>query len=384
MLLAEEQISETLAKIIDDYTDDKSKNEFTMKDSKAKSMIVQYITDKHLDLVKDSKSSKEIMKALQDVFERKSVFTKLTLKKKSPAEAYSGETPAQRWYKKNDLFKMRVFGSQAWAAILPRQRKLEKRAQSYTMVGYTGARYRLWNYGKNEIISSRDVRFNERNTNYNEILKNTKDEDSRKIIQIQENFTESTSSDNFEECLPKTNETNSGRKINPPKYLEEYEVFTAYCLISSSECAPSTYKDAVKDKEWKEAIEKELNSHTKLNTWTEAKLPEGKTAIQTRWVFRIKEDGTEKARVVAKGFQLKEGEIPVNKIGDNISEEVIVNADFEDEHNWDIEIEDADNFTPVAESTIRNKLREWAITHGISHLATHLESSPSKSTPLAI
>ncbi|KAG5867227.1 hypothetical protein JTB14_008186 [Gonioctena quinquepunctata] len=65
------------------FVDDKSKNEFTVKDSKAKSMIVQCITDKHLDLVKDSKSSKEMNKALQDAFERKSVFTKLTLKKKS-------------------------------------------------------------------------------------------------------------------------------------------------------------------------------------------------------------------------------------------------------------------------------------------------------------
>ncbi|KAG5879823.1 hypothetical protein JTB14_007675 [Gonioctena quinquepunctata] len=152
---------------------------------------------------------------------------------RSPTEANGGETPAQRWYKKNDLSKLRVFGSQAWAVILPRQSKLEKRAQPCIMVGYTGAGYRLWNYEKNEIISSRDVRFNERNTNYNEILKNTKDEDSRKIIQIQEDLTdrineidieenklnenrqddsESTSSDNFEECLPKINETNREEK----------------------------------------------------------------------------------------------------------------------------------------------------------------------------
>ncbi|KAG5893279.1 hypothetical protein JTB14_002682 [Gonioctena quinquepunctata] len=242
---------------------------------------------------------------------------------RSPTEANGGETPAQRWYKKNDLSKLRVFGSQARAVILPRQSKLEKRAQPCIMVGYTGAGYRLWNYEKNEIISSRDVRFNERNTNYNEILKNTKDEDSRKIIHIQEDLTdrineivdieenklnenrqddsESTSSDDFEECSPKINETNRGRKINPPKYLEEYEVYTAYCLISSSKSDPLTYEDA--DKEWKEAIEKELK---KLNTWTEAELPEGETAIQTRWVFRTKEDGTKKARVVAKGFQVKE------------------------------------------------------------------------------
>ncbi|KAG5867482.1 hypothetical protein JTB14_000231 [Gonioctena quinquepunctata] len=101
----------------------------------------------------------------------------------SPTEANSGETPAQRWYNKNDLSKLRVFGIQAWAVILPRQSKQEKRAEPCIMVGYTGAGYRLWNNEKNEIISSRDVRFNERNTNYNEILKNTKDKDSRKIIQ---------------------------------------------------------------------------------------------------------------------------------------------------------------------------------------------------------
>ncbi|KAG5878090.1 hypothetical protein JTB14_017842 [Gonioctena quinquepunctata] len=76
------------------------------------------------------------------------------------------------------------------------------------------------------------------------------------------------------------------------------------------------------------------------------------------------------------------GETPVNKTGHEISEEteeVIVNADFEDEHNWDIEME-ADNPTPemgvgphleseLRESSLRHKLREWAITHGISHLA---------------
>ncbi|KAG5872606.1 hypothetical protein JTB14_002127 [Gonioctena quinquepunctata] len=82
MLLEEKQIPETLEKTMDDLTDDRSKNEFSVKDSKAKSMIMQCITDKHLDLVRDSKSSKEMMKVLQDVFERKSVFTKLTLRKK--------------------------------------------------------------------------------------------------------------------------------------------------------------------------------------------------------------------------------------------------------------------------------------------------------------
>ncbi|KAG5877347.1 hypothetical protein JTB14_005147 [Gonioctena quinquepunctata] len=116
-------------------------------------------------------------------------------------------------------------------------------------------------------------RINETEMEENELNENRQDD------------SESTSPDNFEECLPKANETNRERKINPPKYLEEYEIYSAYCLISSSQSNLSTYEDAVKDKERKEASEKELNTHKKFNTWTEVELPEEKTAIHTKWVF---------------------------------------------------------------------------------------------------
>lgn len=53
-------------------------------------------------------------------------------------------------------------------------------------------------------------------------------------------------------------------------------------------------------------MEKDLNSHEKLKTWEEAELPYDKKAIQTKWVFRTKEDDTKKARLGAKGFQIKE------------------------------------------------------------------------------
>lgn len=100
--------------------------------------------------------------------------------------------------------------------------------------------------------------------------------------------------------------TRRGRKVNVPRHLTEYEVYTAYCLISTSEEDPVDYNQAIKQQEWKQAIEKELNSHKLINTWTEAELPKGKRAIQTKWVFKTKEDGTKKARLVAKGFQIKE------------------------------------------------------------------------------
>lgn len=68
---------------------------------------------------------------------------------------------------------------------------------------------------------------------------------------------------------------------------------------------PKTFSEASKCPEWREAISKELNSHENLGTWSPATLPEGAKAIETRWVFKIEDDGTKKARLVAKGFQLQ-------------------------------------------------------------------------------
>lgn len=87
--------------------------------------------------------------------------------------------------------------------------------------------------------------------------------------------------------------------------MTEYEVYTAYCLIAN-ENDPHNFKEAIKEEQWSNAIQKEIESHKKLQTWTETVLPQGKKAIETKWVFRTKEDGTKKARIVAKGFQIKE------------------------------------------------------------------------------
>lgn len=81
-ILEERQLSSALINTEADFTADRDKNDFKLKDAKVKSIIVQCLTDKYLDLVKDSKTAKDMMKALQDVFERKSVFTKLTLKRR--------------------------------------------------------------------------------------------------------------------------------------------------------------------------------------------------------------------------------------------------------------------------------------------------------------
>jgi len=100
-------------------------------------------------------------------------------------------------------------------------------------------------------------------------------------------------------------ELNHKRIIRKPKYLSEYEIYNAFCLMMSHE-EPETFCKAIQDKSWNEAIQNELKSHQELETWTETELPEGITPIETKWVFRIKENGTKKVRLVAKGFQIQE------------------------------------------------------------------------------
>ena len=72
----------TLEKYVNDFTEEKEITEFKIRDAKSKSIIVQCVSDKHLDIIKDAKKASEILKSLEDIFQRKSVFTKLTLKKR--------------------------------------------------------------------------------------------------------------------------------------------------------------------------------------------------------------------------------------------------------------------------------------------------------------
>ncbi|KAK9873283.1 hypothetical protein WA026_021772 [Henosepilachna vigintioctopunctata] len=83
LLLEERQVLVALEKDLAATSTEQERSQFLMIGAKAKSIIVQCATDKHLDIIKDSTTDKNMIKSLGDVFERESVFTKLTLKKKS-------------------------------------------------------------------------------------------------------------------------------------------------------------------------------------------------------------------------------------------------------------------------------------------------------------
>ncbi|CAI7798436.1 unnamed protein product [Closterium sp. NIES-54] len=77
---------------------------------------------------------------------------------------------------------------------------------------------------------------------------------------------------------------------------------------------PATLREALKSsdaEEWKKAMESELKSIEENGTWELVELPEGRKAITSKWLFKIKPDADGKierykSRLVAKGYQQKE------------------------------------------------------------------------------
>ncbi|CAI7758240.1 unnamed protein product [Closterium sp. NIES-54] len=77
---------------------------------------------------------------------------------------------------------------------------------------------------------------------------------------------------------------------------------------------PATLKEALESsdaEEWKKAMESELKSIEENGTWELVELPEGRKAITSKWLFKIKSDADGKiecykSRFVAKGYQQKE------------------------------------------------------------------------------
>ncbi|CAI7832304.1 unnamed protein product, partial [Closterium sp. NIES-54] len=77
---------------------------------------------------------------------------------------------------------------------------------------------------------------------------------------------------------------------------------------------PATLKEALESsdaEEWKKAMESELKSIEENGTWELVELPEGRNAITSKWLFKIKFDADGKherykPKLVAKGYQQKE------------------------------------------------------------------------------
>ncbi|MCI03247.1 retrovirus-related pol polyprotein from transposon tnt 1-94 [Trifolium medium] len=83
-------------------------------------------------------------------------------------------------------------------------------------------------------------------------------------------------------------------------------------LAFNAETEPVDFEDAVKSEKWLSAMNEEIESIERNNTWELVELPHNKKAIGVKWVYKVKlnpkgEITRHKARLVVKGFLQKEG-----------------------------------------------------------------------------
>ena len=103
----------------------------------------------------------------------------------------------------------------------------------------------------------------------------------------------------------------SKRDRKKPKWHSDYYVELAMVAGQFLDDIPQDIEDLKLRNDWSEwniAIKDELDSMEENNVWTIIdKIPEGCKAINSKWIFTIKENGMYKARLVAKGCSQKFG-----------------------------------------------------------------------------
>jgi len=106
----------------------------------------------------------------------------------------------------------------------------------------------------------------------------------------------------------------SSREIHQPKIYIPPDYHSSFAL-TAIEGDPMSVKEAINSSEgelWKQAMEEEVESLQKNDTWDLIKLPKGRKLVSSKWVFKKKMEATGevekyKARLVVKGYSQVEG-----------------------------------------------------------------------------
>lgn len=103
-------------------------------------------------------------------------------------------------------------------------------------------------------------------------------------------------------------------QTNIESSLDDHQIDELALLININS-EPNTYKEAMtshNSQEWQKAMQYEINELQSQNTWTLSPLPQDRTPLQGRWIYKLKTDldgniVKYKARWVVKGYNQKEG-----------------------------------------------------------------------------
>jgi hypothetical protein len=159
------------------------------------------------------------------------------------------------------------------------------------------------------------------------------------------------------------------REIRPPqKYA--YADMVAYALSIAETVEyeePSSYREAVTGKEatqWTVAMNEEIESLHKNQTWELVKPPKGKRIVGCKWIYKRKagipgvEDARLKARLVAKGYSQQEG-VDFNEVFSPVVKHSSIRVMLAIVSHFDLELEQLD----VKTAFLHGELEEQIYMH---------------------
>ncbi|GJV29765.1 zinc finger, CCHC-type containing protein [Tanacetum coccineum] len=229
-----------------------------------------------------------------------STTTEWTLEDKTPYEALYNRKP--------NLENLRIFGCTAYAKItIPHLKKLDDRSIPMIYLGVEEGSKACSTPVNIEINDNIDNPYQEQDPINDPNSPITPSPYTYNPHSEEEATTSSTkNSGNIFDHVPVR-----GFKDLTEIYQNTPEVETETLLFTEEE-EPRNYKEASTDKKWIEAMEIELDSINKNNTWTLTTLPPDQKAIGLKWVFKTKRDAEGKiikykARLVAKGYVQEQG-----------------------------------------------------------------------------
>ena len=275
-------------------------------------------------------------------FWAEAVCTAVMIRNRSPTVSVDNMTPYESFYgRKPDVSHFKVFGCKAYMHVPKENRKKwDSKTKKCIFVGYsiTSKGYRLYDPVSRKICVSRDVLFDEdefihrkKETQVFDTSDSDLMTDNKEPQEINEPMPRATQED--QETIDNgesTSEEIDDSQQQPRRSTRNRELpdrhgvsITGNWWQNNVACSdgeysseePTTVDEALNspDKEqWKRALDNEYSAHIKNNTWTLTNLPEGRKAIDCRWVFKVKykADGSverHKARLVAKGCSQKPG-----------------------------------------------------------------------------
>jgi len=203
---------------------------------------------------------------------------------------------------------LKVFGALAFAHV--RQDKLDARAVKCIFIGYPeGVKgYKLWKMepGGSKFIISRDVTFDE--TRMGMKCKDLEESSETRVQKIQFEVEPTTDEREGEDQNPVPDESEGQeiidpdyqlardrqmRQINPPERYS-YADLIFYALNAPEELQDSEPKnfweafESNESKDWLKAMNEEVLSLEKNQTWKLVSLPKNQRVVGSKWVFKKK------------------------------------------------------------------------------------------------